>query len=846
MNILDYNGLKILKDNITNNFLQKGANITIGTINENNKGYQTTITESYIKLLHSTQNDGSEYIQIYPQGIFASPSGSIGVVNIEGFNMISAESFKEDNKFLYQRYLSLDGGTITGDLTINGTITGDGSGITNINAATVGGKSAEDFYNKTPVRISASTNPTTLSNGIYAVEGSLSTDNGYPVNTESGNAIIYVYGQEFGEYGYHIIKYVSIYNDQYIKFQQWDSWTNWITLKDADTLNGKHADEFYNKTPASIDVSINPTTLSSGIYSIEGTLSMDNGYPLDAGWTHGLIYVSGEGASDYGYKVIRFESIYNDHYIKFQQWGSWSDWFSLRDAATLGGYSANYFQPAMFQTIDDLLNVSANTIYLCNDAKNAPHKYGLTNASVGICICTHTGDSSLKFVTLVYIPTGDSNIFIANINSSSTSITWKKINDGGNAALLDGHSADYFAIANKPTRIAVPINVADTSEHWYRLFSTADSINSLCFSLSGVHPFNFAASFVITASWSEIDIKNISHSSTTTKFKSIRCYHDSVKQKHHIDIKIATTSIQEHIISLAISNGSISDNVNFDFSETGTLVSDTVDSNYIKTLNIADGLNADMVGGKTVSQLQNYNNLTNKPSSLPANGGNADTVDGKHSTDFVGSSNITSSVDWNTLTETGVFHIITTEGTNRPATNHGSLFVDNNVGTPYQIFIPDGNMADIYKRKMSGEWVNIGGCNYKKSVSFTVQTGSWFRFAKCKNNLASGVFVLAVNSNGGHSSISTFSVSQSYSAVKTGQTKITGLSHSSFNSCVTKVRLDAKYGDNVEQYIDFYLEGGSANSTGYAGIQFFGRDWEICDIESNNVITDYTTQEITL
>ncbi len=260
----------------------------------------------------------------------------------------------------------------------------------------------------------------------------------------------------------------------------------------------------------------------------------------------------------------------------------------------------------------------------------------------------------------------------------------------------------------------------------------------------------------------------------------------------------------------------------------------------------ANGGNADTVGGKTVSQLQNYNNLTNKPSSLPANGGNADTLDGKHSTDFVGSSDIISSVDWNTLTETGVFHIITTEGTNRPAFHHGSLFVDNNVGTPYQIFIPDGNTADIYKRKISGEWVNIGGCNYKKSVSFTVQTGSWFRFAKCKNALASGVFMLAVNSNNGHSSISTFSVSQAYSLVNTSQSKITRLSHSSFNTCVTKVRLDTKYGSNVEQYIDFYLEGGSDDTTGNVTFQFFGQGWEICDIESNNVITDYTTQEITL
>lgn len=54
----------------------------------------------------------------------------------------------------------------------------------------------------------------------------------------------------------------------------------------------------------------------------------------------------------------------------------------------------------------------------------------------------------------------------------------------------------------------------------------------------------------------------------------------------------------------------------------------------------ANGGNADTVGGKSAATLQNYNNLSNKPSSLPANGGNSDTVDGKHATDLQNYNNL--------------------------------------------------------------------------------------------------------------------------------------------------------------------------------------------------------------
>lgn len=61
---------------------------------------------------------------------------------------------------------------------------------------------------------------------------------------------------------------------------------------------------------------------------------------------------------------------------------------------------------------------------------------------------------------------------------------------------------------------------------------------------------------------------------------------------------------------------------------------------------------------------------------------------------------ITAETDLNTLTETGVYHFKTSP-VNGPTSSWGTLFVDFDVGTPYQIYIPD-NVATAYKRNYSG------------------------------------------------------------------------------------------------------------------------------------------------
>ncbi len=66
---------------------------------------------------------------------------------------------------------------------------------------------------------------------------------------------------------------------------------------------------------------------------------------------------------------------------------------------------------------------------------------------------------------------------------------------------------------------------------------------------------------------------------------------------------------------------------------------------------------------------------------------------------------ITTATDFNTLTDTCIYHIKVSNNTNAPSHNHGTLYVDYNVGTPYQIYFCDGGSINAYKRwRASGAW----------------------------------------------------------------------------------------------------------------------------------------------
>lgn len=104
---------------------------------------------------------------------------------------------------------------------------------------------------------------------------------------------------------------------------------------------------------------------------------------------------------------------------------------------------------------------------------------------------------------------------------------------------------------------------------------------------------------------------------------------------------------------------------------------------------------------------------------------------------------ITEAVDLNTLTTTGVYHIKTSisSALHGPTTSQGTLYVDFSVGTPYQLFVPDANTLNWYKRsynktsKTWAGWITI----YNSDTVYTHPSYTAY---------ASGLYKITTNSLG--------------------------------------------------------------------------------------------------
>ena len=101
---------------------------------------------------------------------------------------------------------------------------------------------------------------------------------------------------------------------------------------------------------------------------------------------------------------------------------------------------------------------------------------------------------------------------------------------------------------------------------------------------------------------------------------------------------------------------------------------------------------------------------------------------------YVKSQTITSAVDWNTLTENGVYHIKTTEGTNRPVTNWGMLYVEGETSTKFQIFIPDVKNNVIYKRYENAGWKDWQELTLIETSGEVYDTG--WKSVECGNGIS--------------------------------------------------------------------------------------------------------------
>ena len=109
---------------------------------------------------------------------------------------------------------------------------------------------------------------------------------------------------------------------------------------------------------------------------------------------------------------------------------------------------------------------------------------------------------------------------------------------------------------------------------------------------------------------------------------------------------------------------------------------------------------------KTVAFTGSYTDLSNKPAASDI-GAMPSTI-------------ISSVTDFNNFTTTGVYHIKFTGAANQPTAHNGTLIVEYDVGTPYQLWLPD-NTPIIHKRWYTNStwssWVKMNAGTADKAIS---------------------------------------------------------------------------------------------------------------------------------
>jgi len=260
----------------------------------------------------------------------------------------------------------------------------------------------------------------------------------------------------------------------------------------------------------------------------------------------------------------------NKMYIRTASNNTWNNWIKVSDngnADTVDNKHANDFifrKPITINSIDEI-QTNENGIYL------VPYtlKQDFMPYSDYPWIIFAMGDTYYNINLLAFNNWGIRDVFVNRLVNNEEGIhlagDWEKINDGGNAYTLNGKSVDDLQNYNNLTNRPTSMK----------------NPNALTISFNGTSQGSYDGSST----------------------KSINITPSSIG---------AATAIQ----------GTKADNA--------LPASSYTASDILTKLTTVDGtgsgLDADTLDGKHASELQNYNNLTNKPTSLPANGGNATTA----------------------------------------------------------------------------------------------------------------------------------------------------------------------------------------------------------------------------
>ena len=214
-------------------------------------------------------------------------------------------------------------------------------------------------------------------------------------------------------------------------------------------------------------------------------------------------------------------------------------------------------------------------------------------------------------------------------------------------------------------------------------------------------------------------------------------------------------------------------------------------------------------------------------------GGNADTVDGKHASAFALSSHAHTAASTSSAGFMSAADKVKLDGI---AAGANKITVDSALSA---------SSANPVQNKAVNAALSLKTDGYKKVLSFTASAGNWYRIINTANasRMCGGVFTLS-GGKGEYWSNTVFSASQSYTTPK-GANKIASITHSYFNGFISKLRLVNEYGGS-NQYIDVYVGFGD-NLNVSLTILFNGIGWEaVNSVKTANTVDGYTVHEIIL
>ena len=136
----------------------------------------------------------------------------------------------------------------------------------------------------------------------------------------------------------------------------------------------------------------------------------------------------------------------------------------------------------------------------------------------------------------------------------------------------------------------------------------------------------------------------------------------------------------------------------------------------------------------------------------------------------------TSKTDLNTLTETGIYHIVMMDALNAPTSHHGTLYVDTTVGTKYQVFMSDAVTNYMHKRyydNANKEWLGWIQLKFTDTVythpSYTAKSNGLYKVTVDDKGHVSGTTAVA------KSDITALGIPSTNTTYSTGTASTSGL-----------------------------------------------------------------------